>query len=572
MSIVKNSQSADAVTTGSPAGTEVKPSFVKSLQKVVQENIRDYGMYIALFVIIEIFTVTTNGLFISSRNIVNLINQSGYIVVLAVGMMLVIIIKHIDLSVGFMAGFIGAIAAIALKYWGLPVWAVIPMALVLGALFGMITAFLVAQLNIPAFVATLAGSLIYRGAILVVLASTGTIIISDDVYNAIGNGFIPDIFPADSPILPGVHKLTLILGLLGIILFIISQLNDRRKKQAYHFEVLPMNLFVIKLVFVAAIVGSIAWILAGYQGLSWTTTVVLIVVGVYYFITTRTVLGRHIYAVGGNPEAAQLSGINVKRLTYIVFGSMGMLTALAGILFSSRLRSATPQAGTLFELDAIAAAFIGGVSPTGGVGKVVSALIGALVYLSLTSGMNLMGTGIDAQYIVRGAVLAAAVVFDVAARTSGGKSFSRILVSFKGRVNQADFWLGLVVDGVIAFILLATLNFVLYALGSVVPALGKEFQQQPLINTVLAALLVYAPALWMWLALSVKRWHDLDRAGWFVLINVVLFLVALAMYLSGVGDKAAWWGLIFLIPIVGLGFIRGSSNTNRYDESGSTGS
>lgn len=568
MSIVKNSPSVDVIKTGSAGGTPVKMSFLKSLQKVVQENIRDYGMYIALFVIIEIFTVTTNGLFISSRNIVNLINQSGYVVVLAVGMTLVIVIRHIDLSVGFLSGFIGAIAAIALKYWGLPVWVVIPMALAIGALAGLITAFLVAQLNIPAFVATLAGWLIYRGAILVVLASTGTIIISDEVYNAIGNGFIPDIFPADSPILPGLHKLTLILGLLGIILFIISQINDRRKKQAYHFEVLPMNLFVLKLVFVAILVGSITWILAGYQGLSWTTAVVLIVVGVYYFITTQTVLGRHIYAVGGNPEAAQLSGINVKRLTYIVFGSMGMLAALAGIMFSSRLRSATPQAGNLFELDAIAAAFIGGVSPAGGVGKVVSALIGALVYLSLTSGMNLMGTGIEAQYIMRGAVLAAAVIFDVATRTSGGKSFSRILFSFKGRVNQADFWLGLVLNGVIAFILLATLNFVLYTLGSIVPAIGKVFQQQPVINTVLAVLLVYAPALWMWLALSVKRWHDVGRSGWFVIINVVLLVIALALYLSGVGDKAGWWNLVFLIPIVGLGFIRGSASSNRYDNVG----
>lgn len=399
-----------------------------------------------------------------------------------------------------------------------------------------------------------------------VLAATGTIIISDEVYNAIGNGFVPDIFPADSPILPGLHKLTLILGLLGIILFIISQINDRRKKQAYHFEVLPMNLFVLKLIFVTVIVGSITWILAGYQGLSWTTVVVLIVVGIYYFITTQTVLGRHIYAVGGNPQAAQLSGINVKRLTYIVFGSMGMLAALAGILYSSRLRSATPQAGNLFELDAIAAAFIGGVSPHGGVGKIVSALIGSLVYLSLTSGMNLMGTGIEAQYIVRGAVLAAAVIFDVTTRTSAGKSFSKILFSFKNRINQADFWMGLVLDGVLAFILLATLNFILYLLGNLIPALGQVFHEQPLINTVLTVLLVLAPALWIWLALSIKRWHDVGQSDWFVIINIVLFVIAFALYESGVGSKASWWLLIFLIPIAGLGFFRGSTSANRFDE------
>ncbi len=545
---------------------KAKPSFMQSLQRVMQQNIRDYGMYIALFVIIEIFTVQTNGLFLSSRNIVNLINQAGYIVVLAVGMTLVIVIRHIDLSVGFLAGFIGAVAAIALKFWGLPVWLVIPMALAMGILAGMITAFLVAQLNIPAFVATLAGWLIYRGAILVVLASTGTIIISDDVYNAIGNGFIPDIFPADSTFLPGVHKLTLILGLLGIGFFIISQLNDRRKKQAYNFEVLPWNLFLLKLGFISLIVFAITAILAGYQGLSWTTVIVLIVVGIYHFITTQTVLGRHIFAMGGNPEAAKLSGINVKRLTYVVFGSMGMLAALAGILFSSRLKSATPQAGNLFELDAIAAAFIGGVSPAGGVGRVVSSLIGALVYWSLTSGMNLMGTGIDSQYIVRGAVLAAAVIFDVATRSSSNKSLSKILFSFKGRISRADFWTGIVLTGVISFVLLATLDFILYLLGQIEPV-GKLFHDQPIISTILTVLLVYAPAVWMWGALHAKRWHDLGQTAWLTIVNVVAFAAAYFAYQSqpSDGSRPIWWILILLIPLVGLGFIKGNSNPNKYN-------
>ncbi len=566
MSIAKNSQSIPLTETGGVGGTELRMSFIKNVQKIVQQNIREYGMYIALFVIMVIFTITTNGLFISPRNIVNLVNQMGYIAVLAVGMTLVIVIRHIDLSVGFLAGFIGAIAAIALKYWGLPVYVVIPLALALGVLAGVITAFMVAQLKIPAFVATLAGSFIYRGAILVVLSSTGTIIISDEVFNAIGNGYIPDIFPADTGILPGMHKLTLILGLLGIVLFIVSQINNRRKTQAYHFEVLPMNLFVLKLVFIAAIIGSIAWILAGYQGLSWTAVVVLIVVGVYYFITTQTVLGRHIYAVGGNPEAAQLSGVNVKKITYLVFGSMGMLAALAGILFASRLRSATPQAGTLFELDAIAAAFIGGVSAAGGVGKVMGSLIGALVYLSLTNGMNLMGTGIDAQYIVRGAVLAAAVIFDVATRTSSGKSLSRILFSFKGRINRQDFWLGLILGGVIDFILLVTLSFILYLLGSVIPDIAHLLKEHPIVTTLLTVLLVYLPAVWIWLAVIVKRWHDLGQAGGWALINVAILAIVFVLYQSGVGDKSTVWNLIFLIPIIGLGFVRGGSNANRFSE------
>jgi len=391
--------------------------FFNNLQKLLRQNIREYGMYVALFIIMLIFTITTNGLFISSRNISNLMNQTGYIAVLAVGMTLVIVIRHIDLSVGFLAGFLGAVAAIALAFWHLPITLVIPLVLGLGVIAGLANGFLVAQMKIPSFVASLAGWLIYRGAILLATMGTGTIIISNVVFNAIGNGFIPDI--PDIGILPGVHKLTLILGLITIILFIINAISDRKKKQVYKFEVLPMDMFILQLVFVSALIGYITWVLAGYRGLSWTLVVVLVVVVVYNFITTQTTLGRHIYAVGGNPEAAELSGINVKKVIYLVFGSMGMLAGLSGILFASRLQSATTTAGQLFELDAIAAAYVGGVSAAGGVGKVVGSLIGALVMMSLTSGMNLMGIDISLQYIVRGAVLTAAVIFDVATRNRG---------------------------------------------------------------------------------------------------------------------------------------------------------
>lgn len=394
------------------SGTQAAPSFLSSLRRVLQENIRDYAMFIALFLIMAFFTYTTNGLFLSSRNISNLLNQTGYIAVLAVGMTLVIIIRQIDLSVGFLSGFLGALAAIAMAKYGLPVWLVIPMVLVLGAIAGLITAYPVARLGIPSFVASLAGWLIYRGLLLVVLAGTGTVIIADEIFNAIGNGYLPDFLP----IAPGVHTITILLGVLAIIFYIWSEFSNRSKKQAYNFEVLPMNLFVLKLVFVTAILAGITWILAGYNGLSWTVVIMLIVVGVYHFITTQTVLGRHIYAVGGNPEAAELSGINVRRIIFIVFASMGFLASLSGILFASRLRSATPTAGTLFELDAIAAAYIGGVSAAGGVGTIIGSLIGALVYTSLTNGMNLMQMDIAYQYVIRGAVLAIAVIFDVMTR------------------------------------------------------------------------------------------------------------------------------------------------------------
>jgi putative multiple sugar transport system permease protein len=392
-------------------------SLLTNLRKVLGQNIREYGMFIALFVIMVIFTITTDGIFISSRNIANLLNQTGYIAVLAVGMTLVIVIRQIDLSVGFLAGFLGAIAAIALQFWGLPVYVVIPLVLGLGVVAGLVTALPVAELGVPSFVASLAGWLIYRGAILLVTVSTGTIIIEDPIFNALGNEYIPDL--PDMGFLPGVHKLTLLIGLVAIVLYVLSEINSRRKKQQYNFAVLPADLFVLQLVFIAVLIGAISWVLAGFNGLSWTVVIMLVVVAIYHFITTQTVLGRHIYAVGGNPEAAELSGISVKRLIYVVFGSMGMLSALSGILFASRLKSATTTAGTLFELDAIAAAYVGGVSAAGGVGKVTGSIIGALVMTSLTSGMNLMGIDISVQYIVRGAVLAAAVIFDVTTRNRG---------------------------------------------------------------------------------------------------------------------------------------------------------
>lgn len=386
----------------------------KNFIKAQQHNIREYGMYIAFVAIVIFFAITTKGLFVSSRNIGNLVNAMSYIAVLAIGMTLVIVIRHIDLSVGYLAGFLGAIAAIALKFWHLPLFLSILLVLVLGICAGVLTAFLVAQMRIPAFVATLAGWLGYRGALQLATRSTGTIIIENDVFNALGNGFIPDFL--DIGFLPGIHKTTLLLGLLAIILFIIGDINNRKKTQAYHFEVLPTNMFILKLVFISAIIAVITWVLAGYQGLSWAAVILITVVLLYDYVTTKTIIGRHIYAVGGNPEAAQLNGISVKKITYVVFASMGLLTALSGILYASWLRSATTIAGQGMEFDAIAAAFVGGVAVGGGVGKVTGSILGALVMASLTNGMNLLGWDISIQYIVRAVVLTLAVIFDVQTR------------------------------------------------------------------------------------------------------------------------------------------------------------
>ncbi|MGB9614082.1 MAG: sugar ABC transporter permease, partial [Fervidobacterium sp.] len=338
-------------------------------------------------------------------------NQMGYIAVLAVGMTLVIVIRHIDLSVGFMAGFLGAIAARLLRD-GMPVLPTILIVLGLGTVFGLANGFLVANVGLPAFVATLAGMMIFRGALLLFTQSTGTIIVMEDHFNAIGNGYIPDLFKIGD-----IHGLTLLIGIVIVGLYVFNEVKTRNNKLKYNFEVLSIRMFILKLFFVSAIIFYVFWILANYNGLSWTFVITLLITFVYHVLTTKTVLGRHIYAVGGNPEAANLSGIDVNKITLFVFSSMGFLTAVSGILYTSRLQSATPDAGTLFELDAIAAAYVGGVSAAGGVGKVANSLIGALVMASLINGMNLLGVGISLQYIIRGLVLVVAVVFDIKTRS-----------------------------------------------------------------------------------------------------------------------------------------------------------
>lgn len=386
-------------------------NLLTEARTIVKQNIRDYGMYIALVVILLTFAVLSDGLFLSSRNVSNMLDSAGYIAVLAVGMTLVIVIRHIDLSVGFAAGFLGAIAALFLTNMGVSVWITIPVVLIFGIVIGLFNGFLVAKIGIPSFVATLAAMLIFRGALLEATGASGTIVINNDAFNAIGTGFIPSIAEVG-----GLHLLTLLVGLAGILIYIYSELTNRKDKQKYGFDVMSFPMFVTKLLFVSAIIGYVVWILAGYNGLSWTVVIVLLVVVVYHFLSSKTVLGRHIYAVGSNPEAAHLSGINVQKITLFVFGSMGFLAALSGILFTARLQSATTTAGTLFELDAIAAAYVGGVSSAGGVGKVTGAIVGAVVMAALSNGMNLLGVGASYQYMIRGGVLAAAVIFDVMTR------------------------------------------------------------------------------------------------------------------------------------------------------------
>lgn len=391
---------------------------MKEFFNTMKKDVKQYGMFIALLVVMLFFTATTGGTFLTSRNLSNLFDQTGYVAVLAIGMTLILIIRQIDLSVGYACGFIGALAALLMKNTGIPVVVIVLGAMAVGVIIGLYQGFLVAKCAVPAFVVTLAGMFIFRGALLLVTGGIGTIIVKNPSFNAIGNGFIPDFFNHDIPHefkIP-FHILTMILGLALVCFIILTGIKDRKNRAKYNLQDTPFPLFVAKMFFMTLLIMFFTTKLALYHGLSWTVVIVLVVLAIYAFLMDNTVLGRHIYAVGGNPEAAELSGINVQKITMFVFCSMGALAGLAGILFTSRLQSATPTAGNAFEMDAIASCYVGGVSAAGGSGRVTGTIIGALVMSALTNGMNLMGIGIAYQYIVRGAILILAVLFDVRAR------------------------------------------------------------------------------------------------------------------------------------------------------------
>lgn len=378
---------------------------------MVKTNIRDYMMYIALICIMAFFAVKTNGGFLQPRNIANLINQAGYVAVLAIGMTVILIIVHIDLSVGYVAGFCGAVAAILMTKYNVNQWVAILIVLILGVLIGLYQGLLVTKLGVPAFVTTLAGMFIFRGLLNLSLQETGTIIISNEGFNALSNGFIPDL-----PVNASFHVVTMIVGVLLVMAMIYSQIKDRKNKQKYHFEVCSTPIFVVKMVAFSAVIMVIMWTLAKFRGIPWTAVIVGVVLMAYNYMLNKTKLGRAIYGIGGNAQAAELSGINVKRVTLFAFCSVSLMAALAGVLYTSRLQSATPTAGAAFEMDAIASSYIGGVAVSGGVGRVTNTIIGTLVIMSLTNGMNLMGIDISYQYIVKGIIFIIAVAFDVSTR------------------------------------------------------------------------------------------------------------------------------------------------------------
>ncbi|MFC4560912.1 multiple monosaccharide ABC transporter permease [Nocardiopsis mangrovi] len=381
-------------------------STISVLRTLVRNNARQYGMVIALAIIVILFQVLTGGLLLRPLNITNLIMQNSYVLILAVGMMLVIITGHIDLSVGSVVAFVGAVSAIMLTSWGLPMPVVVPLALVLGALIGAWQGFWIAYVRIPAFIVTLAGMLIFRGATMVVLGGESLSPLPQSL-RTLASGFIPDVADA------GVHLLTMAGAVAAAAVLVWLQWRARGRNLRYDLPVASPRLAAAQSVATVAVVLVFAYALAVYNGLPVVGLLLIVLIVGYSFVMNSTTAGRHIYAVGGSEKAAMLSGVKTQRTTFWVFVNMGALSALAGLVFTARLNAATPRAGTMFELDAIAAAFIGGASASGGVGTVIGAVVGALVMGVMNNGMSLIGLGVDWQQAIKGLVLLAAVGFDI---------------------------------------------------------------------------------------------------------------------------------------------------------------
>lgn len=391
-----------------------KMSLLFEAKEQLQQNIRNYAMYIALFTIFILFYFLTGKVFLSARNLTNLVNQTGYVAVMAVGMTIVLIIQQIDLSVGYAAGFYGACAALLMAS-GVPAGIAILVVMIFGLVAGLIQGLIIGKIGVPAFVTTLAFLFIFRGLLSLVTEATGTISVRNTFFNNISNGFLPKLFTVG-----GRHGLTLMIFILVAAVIIAMQIKRRQEMRRYHFEVVSAPLTILVVGGMLLILGLLTISLSGHNGLSWSILLVALVTFIYDFVLRKTRLGRYIYGVGGNREAAALAGINVQRTVIFAFASMGMMAALGGVLYTSRLRSATPTAGAGFELDTIASCFIGGVSTTGGIGKVMNSVIGAFVITSLTNGLNLMGIGISYQYIIKGIIFITAVAFDV--RSQGRKA------------------------------------------------------------------------------------------------------------------------------------------------------
>lgn len=386
-------------------------------KKTVNLDMKQYGMVLALIAVFLIFAAMTKGANMSPANMNNLIMQNGYVVILAVGMLLCVLTGNIDLGVGSMVALTGAAVGIIIVDYKLPIFVAIIAALVIGLLSGMFVGFFVSKLAIPPFIVTLATMLMGRGLTYTLLkAQTKGPLPTDFTY--IGAGFLPTI---KIPYADGtIDMVSIIVALVASILIILNEIKNKKLKQKYGFAVNPFWQEILKLAVILLIVWFFFYKLSRYNGIPFVLVIMGVLVGVYHFITSKTVAGRQIYALGGNAKAAKLSGINTEKVFFWVYTNMGILCAVAGIVLSARNASSTPKAGDGFEMDAIASCYIGGAATAGGIGTIIGAVVGAFIMGVLNNGMSLYGWSTDIQKIVKGAVLLGAVTVDLVSKRKKG--------------------------------------------------------------------------------------------------------------------------------------------------------
>lgn len=402
-------------------GTDNKPeqknSWIDIIKQSIQQNVRQYTMILALIGIWLIFTIITpDGLFLSPRNLSNLFVQSAFVSILAIGMTLVIVTGHIDLSVGSVLGFCGAISAMLMIRLNMGVVPSIAITLVVGLAIGAWHGYWIAYRKVPAFIVTLASMLAFRGAIIGLTGGqTQGLEMAPQkaavVYRAIGQDYLPRLSQNSQ-----FNDTSLIFAVVCILLYIIFDYKKRQTRIKYGFKVLPAGLQLLKVALITCVISALASIMVRYLGIPYSVLLVLLMTLIFSFLANNTTFGRHLYAIGGNAEAARLSGINIQRRTLILFMIMGLMTALAGVVYTSRLNAATTSAGQNAELDAIASTVIGGTSLMGGEGTILGAVIGSLVMASLDNGMSLMNLDITFQYIIKGLILLLAVWIDISQR------------------------------------------------------------------------------------------------------------------------------------------------------------
>lgn len=405
--------------TDTHSGEETK----SGLGAYLSAHLREYGLLFALIAIMAFFQIVTGGTLLRPINLTNLLLQNSYIIIMALGMLIVIVSGNIDLSVGSVMGFVGALAAVMIVNWDQSLLVTAVVCVAVGALIGAAQGYWIAYWSIPSFIVTLAGMLVFRGLSLWLLGGESVGPFPRE-FQSIASGFVPDLFPGGAAMaelfgLRNFNMLSFVVGLIAAGLVVWTGLNKRAQNRKYGIEDEPQGFFVARIGIVALALVFVFFKLSTFRGLPNVMITMGILTMIYAFLTEQTVLGRRVYALGGNRKAAKLSGIKTEKLTFLAFVNMGVLAAIAGLVFAARLNSATPKAGFALELDVIAAVFIGGASMSGGVGKIVGAVVGAFLMGVLNNGMGILGVGIDYQQMIKGLVLLAAVIFDVYNKQKG---------------------------------------------------------------------------------------------------------------------------------------------------------